>query len=916
MLGFSTFSIVRMCLERATGINRAVKVLARRLVQIETKSENLNTHLDKTGRDDIENLLQVRHPNLIRIWDYYETDDAIFLVMDLCASGMLFEKIAENDSLNEYDVQCIMHQVLSGVEHIHSKGIMNLNLKPENLLMSNRNDIHNGIVISDFGLEKIMVGNGLLFLACCSLQHLAPEILLGQEYDGKVDVWSCGVIAYSLLCGYTPFYCDNVMRKFQDIVEMNYEFHPQFWQMQSALAKDFIERCLCDKSVRMTVNEALHHPWITRSLQTSLEEEKGPNLSRNIRNEAPASASRKDSLSAQLEDLLVLQQLRKRYRSASDHEIDMLDQFVERFKSKLDKVENTVPLKDPKDETRCSRDEVLDKKGFNGCSETEPTSKKVKESTRHFIRGTQNETRQEPHTTSTVQVLDKLLEQYRTAKLPAYSRVDPKAEIQPKEQITFSKIIRSVPALLNRSYSLGSAIVSHLLYGPPKKSWGVEMSILTRMIREVAEENTDLASIEGLQKIFELVQFLPIPEDGLITPVTFRVKRRNLRGFLCDFDAEETGKRELTGEWIVGKQTWRRLQQEWQKGIRSRSERVILYIHGGAYYLMSASTHRPLTIAISKYCECRVFCVNYRLAPETIFPGALLDVAYSYFRLTDDLHIPPNNIVIAADSAGGGLAVALLMYLRDNKYPLPCGTILMSPWVDLTLSCDSWETNKEFDYLPRPWRGNHMNPINAYLGPNMDKYLMHPYVSPLFGEMENLPPMLVQTGDAERLRDEAVLFCHKCSLAGVPIRHEIYEDCVHVFQFFLFLEASKKAFKSMRHFMRTVLNKRQGHKASVVDESACGQLDEEMIGTDEPAEPGSPTSHQRPAEQLDPDGVKFQTLEGFGPEGDEDLETWDLDGDEDARDSQDLEVQQVQKEAQSTEISKPVKSLKMHTDLR
>ena len=156
-----------------------------------------------------------------------------------------------------------------------------------------------------------------------------------------------------------------------------------------------------------------------------------------------------------------------------------------------------------------------------------------------------------------------------------------------------------------------------------------------------------------------------------------------------------------------------------------------------------------MTVAISKYCECRVFCVNYRLAPETIFPGALQDVVYSYLRLTDDLHIPANNIVLAADSAGAGLGVALMMYLRDNDYPLPSGAMLMSPWVDLTLSCDSWETNKEFDYLPRPWRGNHMNPINAYLGPNMDKYLMHPYVSPLFGEMKGLPPMLVQSGDAE-----------------------------------------------------------------------------------------------------------------------------------------------------------------------
>ena len=137
--------------------------------------------------------------------------------------------------------------------------------------------------------------------------------------------------------------------------------------------------------------------------------------------------------------------------------------------------------------------------------------------TGHFIRESTAKSQQVSHSSDTIQVLNKLLEQYRTGKLPAYSRVDPKAELQPKEDLTLKKAIRSVPAILNRGYSFGSAILSHLVYGPPKKSWGVEMSILTRMIREFAEENTDLASIQGLQQFVELVRFLPIPEDGLIT---------------------------------------------------------------------------------------------------------------------------------------------------------------------------------------------------------------------------------------------------------------------------------------------------------------------------------------------------------------------------------------------------------------
>lgn len=164
--------------------------------------------------------------------------------------------------------------------------------------------------------------------------------------------------------------------------------------------------------------------------------------------------------------------------------------------------------------------------------------------------------------------------------------------------------------------------------------------------------------------------------------------------------------------------------------------------------------------------------------------------------MIEDLHIPPENIIVAGDSAGGGLCLALLMYLRDNEYPLPAGAILMSPWVgkslhylsrficthiknvDLTLSCDSWDSNAPFDVVPMPQPGDHMNPIACYLGEHMEKYLTHPYASPLFGDFHGLPPLLIQAGDAEVLRDEITLLAHKATLAGVVVRHELYEDAV------------------------------------------------------------------------------------------------------------------------------------------
>lgn len=150
--------------------------------------------------------------------------------------------------------------------------------------------------------------------------------------------------------------------------------------------------------------------------------------------------------------------------------------------------------------------------------------------------------------------------------------------------------------------------------------------------------------------------------------------------------------------------------------------------------------------------------------------------------------------------------------------------------------------------------------------------------------MEGLPPMLIQSGDAEVLRDEDVLFAHKCSLAGVPVRHEIYEDCVHVFQFFLFLEASRKAFQSMRHFMRSVLDKEPRRRATNVTADAREQLDHEMAGVGaaapSPEMPSSPGASQRRAEELDEGGRPHHTLKGLGPDDDDDVETWELDGDD------------------------------------
>ncbi|KAL0951651.1 hypothetical protein HGRIS_008331 [Hohenbuehelia grisea] len=436
-----------------------------------------------------------------------------------------------------------------------------------------------------------------------------------------------------------------------------------------------------------------------------------------------------------------------------------------------------------------------------------------------------------------------LLRHYTTPGVsPPSARIDPKLKIRQRRPIRLWHLWKYGLFAVTKATEVTTDVISHGIWGPRKKSWGIEMTVITSFMRGTGR-HSGLVDIDILRTLMSLGGLVPLPSDALVTPVTFRVRKRQLRGILADFDAKETGSRELSGEWVVGRKTWLRLQSEWRAARQAQErsgsssfpskagkvkEKVILYIHGGAYYLSSAASQRIVSIPLSKYADARVFALDYRLAPETRFPGPLHDAVSGYLRLVEDLHIPPENIVVAGDSAGGGLTLALLMYLRDNAYPLPAGAILMSPWVDLTMSCESWESNARFDVVPVPAPDDHMNPVSLYLGDHMERFLTHPYASPLFGDLRGLPPLLIQAGDAEVLRDEISLLAHKATLAGVDVRHELYEDAVHVFQSFPFLDASRRAFLSIREFVRTTLPGIQSHSPQLIDTKAEVELEHEI----------------------------------------------------------------------------------------
>ncbi|KAF8911756.1 Alpha/Beta hydrolase protein [Mucidula mucida] len=432
--------------------------------------------------------------------------------------------------------------------------------------------------------------------------------------------------------------------------------------------------------------------------------------------------------------------------------------------------------------------------------------------------------------------LEALVEHYSHPGIaPPSARMTPSLKINEQPQWKSWHAYKYAFFVASKVTQMTGDALAHTIWGPRKKSWGIQMTLMSSLMRG-AGKHTELMDVPSIRTFMGMGGFGPPPADALVTPVTFQVKRRRLRGILESLDAQETGTRELSGEWLVGKRTWQRLQTEWkaaQVGQRTHNphkptERVILYIHGGAYYVGSAEEKRIISVPLAQYTDARVFSLNYRLAPECTFPGPLHDAVSAYFRLTEDLHIPPENILVSGDSAGGGLALALLMYLRDNHYPVPAGGILMSPWVDMTMSGASWDSNAAYDVIPVFSPDDHMNPIANYLGSGMEKYLMHPYASPIFGDFKDLPPLLIQSGDSEVLQDEITMLANKAELAGVKVRHEEYEDGVHVFQTFPFLKIWHVAFMSMRTFVLDTLPQLQRGITLVFPETAERFMETEM----------------------------------------------------------------------------------------
>ena len=237
---------------------------------------------------------------------------------------------------------------------------------------------------------------------------------------------------------------------------------------------------------------------------------------------------------------------------------------------------------------------------------------------------------------------------------------------------------------------------------------------------------------------------------------------------------------------------------EWLRPPSATPGRVVLYLHGGGYVIGSPRSHRHLAAAIAGAAGASALLLDYRLAPEHPFPAAVEDATAAYRWLLDQA-IAPEHIVIAGDSAGGGLTVATLLALREARVPLPAGGVCISPWVDLTCSGASYATKAAADPIVR--RAGVEEMARAYLGATPPRT---PLASPLFADLRGLPPLLIHVGSDEVLLDDAVRLAERAKAAGVDATLEIYDRMIHVWHWFLpMLDEAQTAVEAIGRFVRS-----------------------------------------------------------------------------------------------------------------
>uniref|UniRef100_A0A669DI61 non-specific serine/threonine protein kinase n=1 Tax=Oreochromis niloticus TaxID=8128 RepID=A0A669DI61_ORENI len=253
-IGVGSYSICKRCIHKGTGMEYAVKII------------------NKSKRDpteEVEILLRYgQHPNIITLKDVYDDGRSVFLVTELMKGGELLDKILRQKFFSEREASAVLYTITKTVEYLHVQGVVHRDLKPSNILYVDESGNAESIRICDFGFAKqLRAENGLLMTPCYTANFVAPEVLKKQGYDAACDIWSLGVLLYTMLTGFTPFANgpeDTPEEILARIGSGKFSLSGGYWNSVSTEAKDLVSKMLhVDPHQRLTAGQVLRHPWVT-----------------------------------------------------------------------------------------------------------------------------------------------------------------------------------------------------------------------------------------------------------------------------------------------------------------------------------------------------------------------------------------------------------------------------------------------------------------------------------------------------------------------------------------------------------------------------------------------------------------------------------------------------------------------------
>ncbi|OMJ70518.1 hypothetical protein SteCoe_31492 [Stentor coeruleus] len=250
-LGTGSYGEVRKVLHKVTGQERAVKLFIKSLDDSQSYMK---------VKSEIQILKTLHHPCIIKMFEYFEDEKRLYIVLEKCNGGELFDMISEKSNLTENTAAIICKQMFSAVAYMHQNNIIHRDIKPENIMLEEFEDDLN-IKIIDFGTAIKISGQARLIELVGSPFYIAPEVVAGN-YSYECDMWSCGVILYILLSGYPPFDAKSSAEILKKIRLGKYSFDKPIWESVSNDAKNLISKLLCPAEKRMNASQALCHPWI------------------------------------------------------------------------------------------------------------------------------------------------------------------------------------------------------------------------------------------------------------------------------------------------------------------------------------------------------------------------------------------------------------------------------------------------------------------------------------------------------------------------------------------------------------------------------------------------------------------------------------------------------------------------------